>query len=265
MMWALRYPVASATVRFSAGWTESRASVIAAIAGATVAFLGLLPPEPSAILGVATVHGGLIAAALAWAGVPAAEAALAFALLAVARAIAAMHPLGAVAYLAVPLWLGVLAHSGRLARLGLGRPWPWGPVAIGALAGVALALHLVTCASRTLGYVMRIDPPAVLGALAYDVGANVVSAELFFRGALLHHLWRRWRFAVALALCTAAAAVRYCLDPFVASTELRVGAAVYMTLLAVVNGTLCRWSGSLLPGLVTAVIFFACYRLLATG
>jgi hypothetical protein len=38
-----------------------------------------------------------------------------------------------------------------------------------------------------------------------------------------------------------------------------------MTMLAVLNGVLCRWSGSLLPGLVAATIFFACYRLLASG
>jgi hypothetical protein len=38
-----------------------------------------------------------------------------------------------------------------------------------------------------------------------------------------------------------------------------------MTMLALLNGALCRWSGSLLPGLVAAAIFFACYRLLTTG
>jgi hypothetical protein len=112
---------------------------------------------------------------------------------------------------------------------------------------------------------MRLDAEAVLAALAYDVGANVVAAELFFRGAVLHHLWRRWTFGLALGGASCAAAVRYCVDPFVATTELRVGAAVYMTLLALLNGLLCRWSGSLVPGLVAAVIFFACYRLLATA
>jgi len=80
-----------------------------------------------------------------------------------------------------------------------------------------------------------------------------------------HHLWRRWPFAVALAGASGAASLRYFFDPFVVTTELRVGAAVYMTMLAVLNGALCRWSGSLLPGLVAAAIFFTCYRLLASG
>jgi membrane protease YdiL (CAAX protease family) len=176
-----------------------------------------------------------------------------------------VNALGALAYLAVPVWLAREAIAGRLARLELGAPWPWGPVAIGAASGIALALHPVACASRTLGYVIRFDADAILPAFAYDVGANVVSAELFFRGALLHHLWRRWTFGVALALASLAAAVRYCFDPFVATTELRVGAAVYMTMLAILNGVLCRWSASLLPGLAAAAIFFACYRLLASG
>jgi hypothetical protein len=174
------------------------------------------------------------------------------------------HPLGALAYLAVPVWIGILAARGRLAGLALGSPWPWGGVAVGALGGAALALHLFVCASRTLGYAVRLDP-AAFAAVAYDLGANVISAELFFRGALLHHCWRRWPFPVALGVVSLATAVRYCVDPFVATTELRVGAAVYMTMLALLNGLLCRWSGSLLPGLAAAAVFFACYRLLTSG
>jgi membrane protease YdiL (CAAX protease family) len=226
---------------------------------------GVVPPEPSAVIGVATVHGGLIAVALVWAGVPVNEAAFGIVLLALARELVALHPLGVVGYLAAPVWIGVLAVRGRLGRLGLGSPWPWGAVAVGALAGATLAVHLFVCASRTLGYTVRFESSPFMGALAYDVGANILSAEVFFRGALLHHCWRRWPFPIALAVTSLAAAVRYCVDPFVAATELRVGAAVYMTMLALVNGVLCRWSGNLLPGFAAAVIFFACYRLLATG
>lgn len=238
---------------------------MACAAGGTLAAAGMLSPEATAIVGVAAIHGGLLAAAVVWSGVSVREAVVVIVLLALARGAATLHPLGALGYLAVPVWLGRLALAGRLTRLGLGRPWPWGPVGVGALAGLTLALHLVTSASRTLGYTLRVDGGVLVPALAYDLGANVVSAELFFRGALLHHLWRRWPFGLALAAAAGAAAVRYIVDPFVATTELRVGAAVYMTMLAILNGVLCRWSGSLLPGLVAAAIFFACYRLLAIG
>jgi membrane protease YdiL (CAAX protease family) len=264
-MWALRHPAAMAAVPFSAGWREARILVMTCAAGSALAAAGMFSPEMTAIVGVAAIHGGLVAAALVWSGVPVGEAVVVIVLLVLARGVATLHPLGALGYLAVPLWLGRLALAGRLTRLGLGRPWPWGPVGVGALAGLTLALHLVTCASRTLGYTIRIDGGVVVPALGYDLGANVVSAELFFRGAVLHHLWRRWTFGLALAVASLAAAVRYCVDPFAATTELRVGAAVYMTMLAILNGVLCRWSGSLLPGLVAAAIFFACYRLLATG
>ena len=264
-MWALRHPAETAVRPALAGWTETRGVAAVCTGCAVVAAAGVVPAEAAAVIGVAVIHGGLLAVALIWSGMPVAEALVPMLLLAVARTFVALHPGGAVAYLAVPLWLALAARAGRLTRLELGAPWPWGPAAVGALAGVALALHLIACASRTLGYVIRGDVSAVLPALAYDVGANVVSAELFFRGALLHHLWRRWSFALALGGASVAAALRYCLDPFVATTELRVGAAVYMTMLAVLNGVLCRWSGSLLPGLVAAAIFFACYRLLAIG
>jgi hypothetical protein len=248
-----------------AGWSDARVIAVACAAAAAVAASGVLPPGATAVVGVAAIHGGLLATALVWGGVRAADAAFGIVLLALARELVALHPLGALGYLAVPLWLGHLVHAGRLARLRLGRPWPWGPTMVGALAGFALALHLVTCVSRALGYALRVDAGVLAPALAYDLGANVVSAELFFRGALLHHLWRRWPFGLALAVASLAATLRYCVDPFVATTELRVGAAVYMMMLAILNGVLCRWSGSLLPGLVAAAIFFACYRLLATG
>jgi len=264
-MWALRHAEDAARVPITTGWTDARAVLVLWAAAAAIVAAHVLPPEVLAVVGVAAAHGGLIAAALTWGGVGLAEASLAVAMLALARAVVAVHPYGAVAYLVVPLWLGRLALRGRLTRLGLTPPWPWSAVLIGALAGGALALHLVTSASRTLGYGVRIRPLILLPSLAYDLGANVLSAELFFRGAVLQHLWRRWSFGLALAAATAAATLRYCVDPYVGPIELRVGAAVYMALLAILNGALYRWSGSLLPGLVAASVFFACYRLLAIG
>ena len=264
-MWALRHAAATARLPLWAAWKDARAVAVVCAIGGVIAATQMLPPEPSAVIGVATVHGGLLAVALIWAGVPVAEAVFGIVLLALARELVSLDPLGALGYLATPLWIGALAVRGRLDRLALGSPWPRGAVAVGALSGAALALHLFVCASRTLGYTLHFDPPVFAAAMAYDVGANVMSAELFFRGALLHHCWRRWPFPVALAVTSVATAVRYCADPFVAATELRVGAAVYMTMLALMNGALCRWSGSLLPGLVAAAVFFAGYRLLASG
>jgi hypothetical protein len=264
-VWALRHPGEIVVPSYWAGWDRACGIAVACATGATVAAAGVLNPDASAVVGVASVHGGLLALALVWSGVPAAEAAFGIVLLALARELVVLHALGALAYLLVPAWIAALAVRGRLVPLALGRPWPWGPVAIGALAGAGLALHLFVCASRTLGYTVRVDLALLVPAVAYDVGANVVSAELFFRGAVLHHLWRRWPFTLAVAVAALAAALRYCLDPFVATTELRLGAAVYMTMLALLNGALCRWSGSLLPGLAAAAIFFACYRLLASG
>jgi hypothetical protein len=264
-MWALRHAADTASVPFWGAWSEARVVAGFCTLGSVLAASGILGPGLSPVVGVAAVHGGLLAVALVWAGVPVSTAAFGVVLLALARELVALHAVGAIAYVGVPLWIGALAVRGRLARLALGPPWPWGAVVVGALTGAALALHLFVCASRTLRYTLRFDMALFVPAVAYDIGANVMSAELFFRGALLHHCWRRWPFPIAVAVASLATAARYCMDPFVAATELRVGAAVYTTMLALLNAALCRWSASLLPGLVCAAIFFACYRLLATG
>ena len=262
-MWALRHPMAVGAPPFLHGGDAAGGIAVACAGALLVAAAGVLPPPLGAALGVAALHGGLIATALVSAGVSRHHAVAAIGMLFIARVAVGIHPAGVAGYVLVPIWLAVLARRGRLARIGLAAPWPWAAVVTGALAGSALGLHLITCASRTLGYAVRLDAETFVPALAYDVGANVLSAELFFRGALLQHLWRRWPFAGALSVAALAAALRYTLDPFVAATELRVGAAVYMTLLAVLNGVLYRWSSSLLPGLAAASTFFVCYRLLA--
>ena len=261
-MWALQAPI---EVTSGPGWRDARVLLGACLAAGAVAATGVLPPEAAAVAAVAAVHGGLIAAALLSMGVSVTEAAIPIALLAFARVVVAVHPLGAIAYLAIPLWLAHLVRVGVLRSAGLGRPWPWRAIVVAALGGAALALHLFACASRTLGYGIHVLPAIVLPALAYDLGANVISAELFFRGELLSSAWRRQSFALALALATAATAVRYCADPFVATTELRLGAAVYMTLLAILNGLLYRWAGSVLPGLTASTVFFVAYRLIGRG
>jgi CAAX prenyl protease-like protein len=262
-MWALRHAEESARVPITRGWEDARAVLVLWGAAAVIAAVHVIPRDVVSIVGVSAIHGGLMVIALTWGGVDLARAGVAIVLVAAARACVLIHPLGAVAYLAIPIWLGGLVLAGRLRGLGLMSPWPWGAVAIGGLAGSALALHLVTCAARTLGYGLRFEASVFIQGFGYDLGANVLSAELFFRGALLQHLWRRWHFGLALAVATAAATLRYCVDPFVANPELRVGAAVYMAVLALLNGALYRWSGSLLPGLAAASVFFACYRLVA--
>ena len=166
VVWALRHPEEAAHVPITTGWMEARAVLVLWAAAGAIAAAHVLPTEVMALVGIAVVHGGLLTAALVWGGVGLGKASLVIAMLAGARALVGVHALGALAYLAVPLWLGRLALRGRLTRLGLAPPWPWGAVFVGALAGTALALHLVTSVSRTLGYGIRFDLAALLLACA---------------------------------------------------------------------------------------------------
>ena len=244
-------------------------AVLAAAVAAALALarLALLPPEAVRIAGVAAGQGALLATALAWAGCGSRPGLVGVVLLACSAAAATLGPPGALGYASVPLWLAWRARGGRLAGLGLCGPVPRTALLAGALAGAFLGGHLLVSASLTLGVRLRTDAGvAVLSALAYDLGANVPATECFFRGALFNRAQRRWSFGAALALSTAACVARYLLDPLLPkSVELVAGAAFYVTLLSGVNCWLFWWSGSLVPGLTAALLFFAAYRLLGTG
>ena len=227
---------------------------------------------PRGWLGVAAIAGGqgaLLATALGWAGVgasgprPWVACAVPVGVLAVAAALSSIGPLGAVAYAAVPVvtW-----------RIAAGSPllvgWPAREALVAGLAvGVLLGAHLLVSATRTLGYSPRVESVAAfLHALAYDAGANVLVAECFFRGALFDRLLRRWSFWPAAAVATTACVLRYAVDPLLPkSAELLVGAVFYTGLQSLASCWLFWWSGSLVPGYVSGLGFFAAYRLLKVG
>ena len=235
------------------GWGASRALGLGAVVAGHGALLGASLGRAAALLVPAWPFTGsvLIAASL----------------LALGAAGAALGRPGALAYLALPVWLLCLARQGRLAVVGMRRPEPAAAILAGFGLGAALGGHLLISATLSLGYRARPDGlGAYLAALAYDIGANVPSGELFFRGALFDHLQRRWSFVAGAALATAAYLVRYLVDPRLpGTTEAVVGGVVYLSLLSFGNCWLFWWSGSLVPPLVGALTFFACYRVLAGG
>ena len=101
-------------------------------------------------------------------------------------------------------------------------------------------------------------------ALAYDVGANALSAEWLFRGAVFSWCWRRSSFWPAALVSTALALLRYLIDPALPhAVEARAGAVFYLGLVGLVACALRAWSGSLLPGYLAGLAFFAAYRSLA--
>jgi len=250
------------------------AQVGGAVALLAAAGLGLEWAGASFSLGRAlasgAVHGGLLAlgwllatdAAAGWSG-PVVRLGATLILVSIT---ARLHPLGALAFLLVP---GVLLlearRQPRLRAIGLRGARPAHALA-GLAAGAFLGAHLLVTASRTFGYRPQAgDLPAYLAALAYDVGANALSAEWLFRGAMFSLLWRRWAFWPAALLTTALALLRYLLDPALPhAAEARAGAVFYLGLVGLIGCALRAWSGSLLPGYLAALAFFAAYRMFAS-
>jgi uncharacterized membrane protein len=268
-MWSLDQPCILRAEPLLAGTPLALLVVLAVGAGASAVLVGLqvAPPLMLQIAGVTAGHGALLVTALAWSGVRSSSSVVAVVLLALAATADAVVPFGAGAYLLPALWVLRLAVRGQLAALGLGTPIsPQGMVA-GTLVGAGLSTHLLLSASRTLGVQTRVDHVSeVLAAIAYDLGANVLAAECFFRGALFQRSQRRWSFAAAAAVATVAYVARYVVDPLLPKTvELVIGAVFYLALLGVINCWLMWRYESLVPGLVSALVFFAAYRTLGAG
>jgi membrane protease YdiL (CAAX protease family) len=217
------------------------------------------------IVGLAIAHGALLGTALTWTAgsgrrerwAPL-EAAL---VLGAAAGCASLHPVGALGYAVVPVWLAFR----RPAWLGARGPRTAMAVAGGAVFGLLLGAHLLVNTALTFGYRVRTGPLVELAEWwAYDLGANVLTAELFFRGALFERAYRRWSFAPAAAVSTAAAVIRYLADPLLPhSIGIAAGATFYMAVLGAGSCWLVARTGSLAPSLAAASFFFGAYRLLA--
>jgi hypothetical protein len=263
-------PVATAAPRL-----PRRALVaIASLAGLLVAgaaaweLLGRGPAGLGHAVALGAAHAGLIGlgwvlttgAAPGWRG-PVIRLALAMIL---AAAAARLAPWGPVALAVLPVLLLVEAGGHpRLRALGLAR-CRIGHAALGLAAGVFLGAHLLVTASLTFGYhVARTGAHAYASALAYDAGANVLSAEWLFRGAVFSALWRRGGFWPAALVSTGLALVRYLIDPALPhAPEARAGAVFYLGLVGLTACALRAWSGSLIPGYLAGLGFFGAYRLL---
>lgn len=207
-------------------------------------------------------HAAMLGTALGWAGARARAVVVVVGMLVVAATAATVHPAASVAYLVVTWCIARLAMAGELRALGLGTPCPAFALALGALAGVFLGGHVLVSATLTSGYRIRVDA-SVLPLLLYDVGAQVLATELFFRGWLFNRAQRRWSFAAAVALTTAASMLRYLLDPLLPHTvEIVVGTLFYVCLLGVTTSALLWRFGTIVPGLLASGLFFAAYRLL---
>jgi membrane protease YdiL (CAAX protease family) len=235
---------------------------------------GLLARAALGIAAVTAAHGGMLATATGWAAIgargrarddrpsPGAPPSSAVAVTALASVLGAAHTVGALGYFVVLAWVAWHARRGHLVALGLGTPIPRGALALGILGGAFLGAHLLVSASRTLGYQPGVfDPRAIIVALAYDAGLQIVATESLFRGALFNHLQRRWSFAGAAAVTSSASVLRYLVDPLLPGTaELVIGAVFYLTLLSLLSAWLFWRSGSLVPGYLASVVFFVAYR-----
>ena len=237
-------------------------------AGAAAETLDAGPAGLGRALAMGATHAGLVGlgwllatgAAPGWRG-PVVRLGVAVTL---ASVVARLAPWGGLAFVLTPMLL-LLEARRRPALRALGRVGCRVKRALAGLtAGAFLGAHLLITASLTFGYRVHAGSlAAYAGLLAYDLGANVLSAEWLFRGAIFSWGWRRSSFWPAALASTALALVRYLLDPALPhAAEARAGAVFYLGLVGLVACALRAWSGSLLPGYLAGLAFFAAYRTL---
>jgi hypothetical protein len=242
------------------------AAGVALALGVVAEAVGLLPALGRAIQ-IAALHGAFIAAgeilanparARGWrVGLPVAGA------LAGAAWLSSAAAGGWCAYAVPPLVLAWRARRpGGRGTPGWAAPARLREIALGLLVGVLLGAHLLVTAARTFGYAVgAISAGAYLADLAYDAGANALSATWFFHGGLFSWLWRRIDFWPAAAAATAAGLARYLLDPALPrATEVAVGAVFYLAVLGMACCAIRARTGSAGAVYAATLGFFAAYR-----
>ncbi len=212
------------------GQTGAAAALVVGL-GAGAEMLGAAPAGLGRALATGAAHGGLLGlgwllatgAAPGWSG-PVVRLGVIMTLVSVAARIV---PWGAGGFALMPLLLLFEAHR-RPALRGLGmvlcRPRH---ALVGLAAGGFLGAHLLITASLTFGH--RVHSSSLAGLVS-----------------------------------TALALVRYLLDPALPhAVEARAGAVFYLGLVGLIGCALRAWSGSLFPGYLAGLAFFAAYRTLA--
>jgi CAAX prenyl protease-like protein len=269
----LAAPFDPAASRGGVPWRPALASAIVSAGVAAAALseeaFGVIPFGCGRAVAGAAAHSGFLA--IGWIVAVGERAnwerpiARASAILLAASLAAQFTTWGGLLYLLVPLAVvGEAARVPALRDAGVRLTAGLRSLTLGLAAGAVLGCHLLLTASLTLGYAVRLDDAmAYVSVAAYDAGANALTAEWLFRGALLSRLWRRWDFWPSAAVSTALVVGRYLLDPTLPSTiEVKVGAVFYMSLLGVTSCALRASSASLLPGYLATLVFFLAYRML---
>ena len=131
-------------------------------------------------------------------------------------------------------------------------------IVMGLLGGSVLAGHFLFSVPFTGAGKLNLFPlPYIVWQTCFDAVAALCT-ELFFRAVIFHHLQSEWQWSHWKAALASAAAVTAL---FLVKTRWTVdlitilGVVFYSLMLSLINSALYRWTHSLLPGYVAAMVF----------
>ncbi len=129
---------------------------------------------------------------------------------------------------------------------------------VGILGGGVLSGHFLFAVAFTGSGTLRIPPlPYAIWQLSFETVATM-SIELLYRAVIYHYLERQWRwpFWAAASLSALATVSQYLVKVrWTSGLVVTIGVLFYVLVLSVISATLYRWTRSLWPGYIAALVF----------
>lgn len=152
----------------------------------------------------------------------------------------------------------VRRYPDEMRRIGMGLARLRVRLAVGAVAGLLIGVHLLV-AAYLAGMELSVKPgPFMVWQAFYELGPQSLPEEMFMRGVIFNELFfcRQWNFWPAAFSASAIGVFSILVkQEMTADLVLTVGAIFYLVVGSVVSAALFRWSCSLLPGYANSVVF----------
>lgn len=161
------------------------------------------------------------------------------------------------AFWGLVVWL-MRRYPHEMRAIGVGNTHWRRDLLVGVIGGGVLSGHFLFSVAFTGSGTLRIPPlPYAVWQVAFETVATM-TIELLYRAVIYHYLEREWRLAfwTAAPLSALATVLQYLVKVHWTSDIITtIGVLFYVIVLSMISATLYRWTRSLWPGYIAALVF----------